>query len=399
MSVYYKENFDKDGKTISFRFAVPRGKDSDTGKPLYHWETIKTDCKRVLNKRIREVQGEIDRGIYVKPAKQSLKDYLECWLRDSALPALSPRGFEGYEYCCLKYIFPALGRIPLSELKPAHIQHLISEQQIEGHFRTAKYVYSTLKKALNAAVKMGILHRNPCDAIESPKVPAHEMKVMSKSDYNNFLEYIQDSPYYALFYTALFTGMRRSELLALEWKSVDLLLCLVSINRTMHVPTTGRYQGQIIFKQPKTATSRRPIDLTPSNAIVLRQHREAQNKIRISSGLPELKEDDLVFCNFDGRPYLPDSLSNAWAKLAARAGLKGIRFHDSRHSMATIMLKDGIHPKIVQDRLGHADIGTTLNTYSHVVPGLQKAAALKFDDVLQPKANKLDKELKELILN
>jgi integrase len=115
--------------------------------------------------------------------------------------------------------------------------------------------------------------------------------------------------------------------------------------------------------------------------------------------LSELKEDDLVFCNFDGRPYLPDSISNAWAKLAVRAGLKGIRFHDSRHSMATIMLKDGIHPKIVRDRLGHADIGTTLNTYSHVVPGLQKAAGLKFDDVLQPKAKKVDKELKELILN
>ena len=281
-----------------------------------------------------------------------------------------------------KHIKLTPGMILLTELKPQHLQHLYSEKLSSGKGqRTAQYIHNTLNKALSVAVKMGILARNPCDGVESPKVPRHEMQTMSESDIHIFLELARSGQYYHLFYVALFTGMRRSELLALRWCDIDLELCQISVNRTIHVLRYGTYKGQIVFKQPKTAKSRRLIALSPSTALVLREHKEVQAKLRQSLGLP-FNDADLVFCQYNGEPLLPDTISHAWLKLARRTGLKGIRLHDARHSHASLMLKQGIHPKIVQERLGHVSIETTLDTYSHVVPGLQQAAANRFDDIV-----------------
>jgi len=219
--------------------------------------------------------------------------------------------------------------------------------------------------------------RNPADAVEQPRLQHHEMHTMNESDVHIFLEFAKSTAHYALFYTALFTGMRRSELLALRWQDVDLILCQLSVSRIVHQLRTG----DIIFRQPKTDKSRRLIALSPSTITVLRDHREAQKKLRQSLG-QALSDDDLVFCQLDGKPLLPDSITHAWMKLARRVGLKGIRLHDARHSHASLMLKQGIHPKIVQERLGHSTIAVTLDTYSHITPGLQEAAAQRFDDVM-----------------
>ncbi len=219
--------------------------------------------------------------------------------------------------------------------------------------------------------------RNPADAVEAPKVKRHEMRIMNESDIHILLEYAKDTPYYALFYTALFTGMRRSELLALRWSDIDLLLCQLSVTRTIH----QLHDGKIIFGQPKTGKSRRVVSLSPSTTLILKEHREQQITMRQSLELT-LTDDDLVFCQYDGKPLLPDSITHSWARLAKRVGLQGIRLHDARHTHASLMLKQGIHPKIVQERLGHASIQITLDTYSHVAPGLQQAAANRFDDIV-----------------
>ena len=132
-------------------------------------------------------------------------------------------------------------------------------------------------------------------------------------------------------------------------------------------------KGQVVFSQPKTAKARRVIALSPSTVGVLREHREEQEKLREALEL-ELADSDLVFCHYDGTPYRPDTISHAWQKLAKKTGVN-VRLHDARHSHASLMLKAGVHPKVVQERLGHATISTTLDTYSHVLPGLQEAAA------------------------
>jgi len=208
-----------------------------------------------------------------------------------------------------------------------------------------------------------------------------EMQTWGEDDISRFLEAAKDSPYYALFYTSLFTGMRRSELLALRWQDVDFILSQVYISRSLH----HLRDGSIVFRSPKTAKGKRTVALPPSAILLLKEHYEKQKLERAMLGTP-LSDDDLVFSYPDGNPLLPDTVTYVWIKLVRRAGLKPIRLHDARHSHASLMLKQGVHPKIVQERLGHSSIQITLDTYSHVAPGLQQAAAEGFDKLFNRKA-------------
>ena len=226
-----------------------------------------------------------------------------------------------------------------------------------------------------------MLVQNPVDAITIPRPERHEMRTMSETDIHLFLEMAQRTQYYALFYTAIFTGMRRSELLALRWQDVDLLSLQVSVNRSLHQIKGGR----TVFRQPKTEKSRRLIALTPSTAIILQEYHNSQNILRESLGYSKLTDTDLVFCRYDGKPFLPNTVTHNWVKLVHQAGLGNIRLHDARHTHASLMLKRGVHPKIVQERLGHSSIQITLDTYSHVAPGLQQSAAETFDSIVLPK--------------
>jgi len=227
-----------------------------------------------------------------------------------------------------------------------------------------------------------LLSRNPADTVDAPRFQRPEMHTLSEDEMYVFLEAVKSTLYYELFYTALYTGMRRSELLALRWLDVDLLLCQVSVTRSLH----HLRDGSFVFRQPKTAKGRRMVVLPPSASLLLKQHKEQQIAQRMVLGTM-LKEDDLVFCQEDGKPLLLDTVTHAWVKLVRRTGLEHIRFHDARHTHASLMLKQGIHPKVVQERLGHASIQITLDTYSHVAPGLQEAAAALFDKGLAPRVN------------
>ena len=296
-------------------------------------------------------------------------------------------------------MIPSLGQISLAQLKPEHLQRVYSEKLSKGRCngegglsnRTVRYIHVTLHKALQHALKLGLISRNVAQAVDPPRLQHHEMRAMSESDIHIFLEFAKSTPYYDLFYTALFTGMRRSELLALRWSDIDLILCQLYVNRTLHQLKTG----EIIYRQPKTEKGRRQIALSPSTALILNEHRETQEQLMQAQG-QALKDDNLVFSQIDGKPLLPDSITHTWHRLILQAGLKGIRLHDARHSHASLMLKQGVHPKVVSERLGHASIQITLDTYSHVAPGLQEAAARGFDNILNAEP-KLDKELKELV--
>jgi integrase len=172
--------------------------------------------------------------------------------------------------------------------------------------------------------------------------------------------------------------MRRSEILALRWQDIDFVYSQIYISRSLH----HLRDGSIIFRQPKTASSNRKIAVSQSVLSVLEEYHEKQEGLHLLSGNP-LTDDSLVFCHEDGSPLLPDTITHAWIKLVRKTGLRNIRLHDARHSHASLMLKLGIHPKVVQERLGHSSIQVTLDTYSHLAPGLQEAAAEKFDQMLK----------------
>jgi len=378
----------------SYSIAVSMGKDAATGKYKYQWVTVK-GTKKDAEKRLSDLLHQLDTGTFMKPGKTTLAEYLERWLKDYARPNLAPRTTEGYESIIRRHLIPSLGNITLTLLKPEHLQRYYSEKLSDGrcdgkgalNSTTVSHHHTCLHRALKMALKWGLINRNPADAITPPRPQRAQIHTMNENDITRFLEVAKPTPYYVLFYEALFTGMRRSELLALRWCDVDLLLCEVHITRSLHHLRTGEF----VFRVPLTAKGRRMVSLSPSAALLLQEHRNKQEAQRAIVGIP-LKDDDLIFSDSEGRPLLPDTVSHVWAKLVKRAGLEGIRFHDARHTHASLMLKQGAHPKVVQERLGHATISTTLDLYSHVAPGLQEAAALRFDEALITKYNEREKE-------
>jgi integrase len=371
----------------SLRLKISLGKNPQTGKYESYCETFHGN-RTEAQKRLRQILTELDKGIFAKPGKVTVAEYLKVWLKDYAYANLSPKTAENYDSIITRHLIPSLGAVPLTQLRPETIQRYISKKLSQGRVngqggltaRTVRHHIICLHTALQNAVKTGFLFNNPVDAVTIPRSERHEMHTMNESDIHLFLELARPTQYYALFYTALFTGMRRSELLALRWQDVDLLLLQVSVCRSLH-QIKG---GQIIFRQPKTERSRRLVALTPSTATLLKEYQDSQNILRESLGYAKLTESDLVFCQYDGKPLLPNTVSHNWIKLARRAGLSNIRLHDARHTHASLMLKQGIHPKIVQERLGHSSIQITLDTYSHVAPGMQQSAAKTFDNIVIP---------------
>jgi integrase len=359
----------------SWSFVVDVGRDPATGKRQQQWYTVR-GTKRDAERRLAEVLHGLDRGTYIKPSKTTLGEYLERWLAEYARPGLSPRSFERYESIVRVYLVPGLGGIKLTQLKPEQVQRHYRAMQDRGlSALTVRYHHTVIHKALQTAIRWGLLGRNVADSVDVPSARRNDMQTWNEFEVGRFLEAARDSYYYALFHTALFTGMRRSELLALQWRDVS--LHQIRVNRALHQLKDGSY----VFTQPKSAKSRRAIALSPSSVLTLTEHRERQREARVVIGKPVVL-DDLVFSGAEGGPLRPNTVSRAWTVLAARAGLKVIRLHDARHTHASLMLKQGVHPKIVQERLGHSSIQITLDTYSHVAPGLQEAAAEGFDNLV-----------------
>ena len=368
----------------SFTIVLNLGRDPATGKRKQQWVSVK-GTKKDAEKKLAELLHQLDTGMFMKPGKTTLAEYLRRWLVEYVQPNLAPRTAEGYEHIIRRHLVPALGNLPLTQLKPEHVQRLYSQKLTDGRCakegglsnRTVRYIHVTLHKALQDALRLGLVTRNVAGAVEPPRVYHQEVRTLGESDLQIFLSTAEPTPYYSLFYTALFTGMRRSELLALRWSDVDLLLCQLYVTRSMHQLKTG----EIVFRQPKSTRSKRLVALSPSTVRVLADHKTRQEELKLLQGLVP-RSEDLVFSHDDGTPLLPDSITHAWMKMARHAGLHGIRLHDARHTHASLMLKQGVHPKIVQEILGHSSIQVTLDTYSHVAPGLQQAAANRLDELL-----------------
>jgi len=361
----------------TYRIVLSVGRDT-AGKRLRQWITVK-GSRRDTEKRLAELQHEYNSGNYIKPGKMMVAKFLDRWLADYAKPNLSPKGYERYESITRVHLKPTLGNILLTQLKPEHIQALYTAKLNSGlSARTVRYHHVVLHKALQTALKWGLVARNATDGVDIPRSRQVEMQTWDEAEIMRFLETARDSQYYALFHTAIFTGARRSELLGLRWQDVDFAFSQIQISRGLHQLQNGDY----VFTQPKSAGNRRTIALSPSAILTLQEHHDKMAMDRAIVGIP-LTEQDLVFSQPDGRPFRPNSISRAWQGIATRAGVRTIRLHDARHTHASLMLKAGVHPKVVQERLGHSSIQITLDTYSHVAPGLQEAAAMRFDEAIQ----------------
>ena len=361
----------------TWTLVIELDRDPTTNKRQQKWITVK-GSRREAERRLSEILHQQDTGSFAVPTKTTVADYLIRWLADYARHNLTPRSFERYESVIRVHLIPDIGSIPLTQLKASSVQQHYTRMIDSGLAAlTVRYHHVVLHKALQTAIKWGLVNRNAADGTDLPRARHGEMLVWDADEMATFLECARTTQYHALFYLALYTGARRSELLALRWQDIDFIYGQISVNRSLHHLKTREY----IFTQPKSAKSRRTIALPPSAFMVLQDYRKGR-ELEAAMLNMSLTEDDLVF-NVLGKPLRPNTVSRAWAILAKKAGVKVIRLHEARHTHASLMLRQGIHPKIVQERLGHSSISITLDTYSHVAPGLQEAAALKFDDAVK----------------
>lgn len=336
----------------------------------------KSESRDDVAAKLTKAMADRDGGYVFDAGNITVSEYLERWLSDSVRDTVRQRTYEGYEHIVERHISPTLGRVKLSKLTPAHVRGLYRDKLDAGlSNRTVRYVHTTLNKALSQAVADGMIPRNVCAAVKAPQPAKKEIQPLSRDQVRTFLEAVSDDRLEALYTVAVTAGLREGEILALRWDDVDLDGDKLQVRRTASEARSGR-----VYEAPKSGTGR-SIRLTQKAAQSLRDHRKRQLEERMERG--ELWEDHgLVFPSEVGTPMGARNLQRAFKIRLKRAGLPEVRFHDLRHTCATLLLRQGVNPKFVQELLGHRDIALTLNVYSHVLPDMGDAAAGAMDDAL-----------------
>jgi integrase len=354
------------------------GRDDVTGRRRYHNVTVrgtKKDAQRYINGILRE----IDLGHFAEPSRMTLSEFLDKRLKDSAKPAVSDRTYRNYVWLLNHYVIPKLGGVRLSALKPLEIQSLYTElHQDRGlSAKSVRHVHVTLSGALTQAVKWRMIAQNPASLVELPKLQRKEMMALSPEEVSRFIEAAQSDRYGVMFTFAVITGMRPGEYMGLKWSDVDFEKGTATVQRCLlSVPTE---KGER-FGEPKTPQSRRTIPLPGALLRQLREHRRRQAEERLRAG-SKWTGLDLVFCTDTGKPLdLHNVRVRNFKPILKRAGLpEKLRLYDLRHTCATLLLAEGVHPKVASERLGHSSIVLTLNTYSHVLPTMQSDASERLE--------------------
>jgi len=356
----------------SWAVVVSAGYDPLTGKRVRHHRTIRgrrTDAEALLVQML----SQRDTGIDSPPGKLTTAQYLRRWLRDYAEPNCRPKTFARYEQYVRLHWIPALGSVTLGKLRPLHIQEVYVRMQGNGlSAQTVLHAHRVLRTALQQAIRWQLLARNPADAAQPPRPVRYRPPMLSENQVQDILNSADETPYGTLVYLALMTGMREGELLGLRWQDID----TDSIPPVLRVrQTCGWLSGKgYFFGEPKTVRSARVVELDGGTITRLRQHRAVQAAERLYHG-SDWTNHDLVFTGTKGRPIYPGTLRANWLGIVRQAGLDHLRFHDLRHAHASLLLASGEHPKVVQERLGHSSISTTMDIYSHVASGIQAGAA------------------------
>ncbi|MBI2863138.1 MAG: site-specific integrase [Chloroflexi bacterium] len=375
----------------AWRVIVELPPDPATGKRRQRFETF-SGSKREAEKRLTELLGLVDGQQLGASPKMTLAAYLERWLQDHA-KAKAPKTYESYNSLLRAYVVPHLGNVPLGKLTTSHLVRLFTilrearrKDKQEGALSpaTVAIVHRTLRAALNSAVKWQLLARSPMQGVAAPSVPKKEMRTFTVQQAQAFLGASCDEglKWETFFNVWLTTGARPGELRALRWIDTNLESGIMSIQQTgQRIEKVGRVIGQ-----PKTAGSRRPIALSPDVVVLLLRHKVGQNEMRLRTG-PLWQDNNLVFPSDLGTMLESKQIHQAFTRICERANVPRIRPYDLRHSCASLLLAAGIHPKIVAERLGHSSVTLTLNTYSHVLPGLQQDAANTLQSLLRRKTS------------
>jgi integrase len=345
---------------------------TEEGKRKYFYGKTRQEAA----KRLSEALHDLDSGLPMLDERQTVQQYLEAWL-ESVKPQIRGSSWRRYSDYVRVHLVPGLGRIALAKLTPQHIQVLYSRKLSEGlSSSTVHHIHEVLHRALKDALHMGLVQRNVSEMVRAPRRSSREMMTLTDAQAKQLLEVVRGERFEALYVLALTTGMRLGELLGLRWQDLDLERGTLQVR--MNVQESG---GGFILAETKTAYSRRSIGLTRTATLALCRHRACQNEERLALGEAWNSSLGLVFPNRLGGIMIPDNLTKRYFKEALKTlGLsEEIRFHDLRHTAATLLLSRGVHPKVMSEMLGHADISITFRVYAHVTPHMQEAAVAVMD--------------------
>jgi integrase len=348
-------------------------RDPVTGKRQREWHSGYSTKREAETARV-EILSRLQRGEHVVPSKLTLSDYLtDRWLpvRQSQL---APSTFESYAANVRHHIVPAIGSARLQGLSADVLTRFYGERLKSGlSARTVRYLHSIVHKALADALSWGLVVRNVADAASPPSNKAAKAPppaTWSAAELATFLRTVAGARLEPLWRLYATTGLRRGEALGLAWRNVDLNTGMAAIAKA-RIST----EGGVVDSSPKSGRGR-AVALDAGTVAKLREHRKRQLEERLSWG-PAYADGDYVFCREDGTPYAPDYITRAFRDAVKRAEVPRVRLHDLRHTWASLALAAGVNPKVVSERLGHATVSFTLDTYSHVMPGLQEDAAAK----------------------
>jgi len=362
-------------------------RDPQTGKRRRKWISFsgtlrgaRIECARLVT--------EMKSGAYVDATRETIAAFLDRWI-EHMQGQVSPRSLERYAELCRNNIAPLLGAIPLTKLQPANISQAYAKALASGRRDgtgglsplTVHHMHRVLREALQQAVRWQLLARNPVDAVRPPKVERKQMQTLDAEATVVLIEAARGTNLFMLILLGVLCGLRRGEITALRWRSIDLDRGQLSVTASTEQTNRG-----IREKETKSGKSR-TVALPSLIVDELRRHRVAQAEGLLAAGV-RLTDDHHVVAREDGQPLQPRSLTHAFVKFVRGHGLAPIRLHDLRHSHATHMLASGVHPKIAQERLGHSSVSVTIDLYSHVLPGMQAEAVSRVDAVLRDALNR-----------
>jgi integrase len=370
------------GKT-AWQLRVYCGIDPLTGKKIYQSRT-ETGSKRDAEKILNDWVAKLEKGIAVEPSKITLAEYLRYWLNHYAAANVGPKTLERYTEILERHVIPALGTAQLQKLRPTAVQAYYTQAEQSGRLdgggglsrRTILQFHRILHKALRQALRWQFVEFNVMDAVEPPKPVYEEAATLNRDELARFLNRAQGTRAFAPTLLAIYTGMRRGELLGLRWADVDLENGFVQIRQAL-----GEAEGKLYFKAPKTQKSRRSIPIPLKVVHILAGHKKHQEKHRELFG-SAYNDHDLVFACPDGSPWRPGNFTRAFKEIAQSVGLDWASPHKLRHTHASYLLQTGVHPKVASERLGHSGVSITMDLYTHLLPGMQEDATQKIEEYL-----------------
>ncbi|MFW6047419.1 MAG: tyrosine-type recombinase/integrase [Candidatus Woesearchaeota archaeon] len=371
-----------------WQIVIELDRDPMTGKRKRKYKTINGTKKEAEKKMAELIRKYENNDKLVEPKKMNMTKLMKQFL-NSHQHSVAQRTIDRYSIIVKNHLIPAFGDYQVKDIKPIHIESYQNLKLKEGKLNsngglseeTVRMHHNLLSSIFKYAQRLELIEKNPVKLVPSPKAKRPNHNFLNEEQLQKILEYSKGLWIHDYIKVAVATGMRRGEMIGLEWSNVDLKNNKISIVKALKRTSKG-----IELSETKTSSSRRSIAITEDTAKILKRIKKEQAKRKLKLGNKYNTRFDLVFCEKDGRYCNPNSVTRRFKRVAKAVGLGHIKLHDLRHTMASLMLKSGTNPKVVQERLGHSSISITLDLYSHLTLDLQKEAAKSLSELLKKEA-------------